>query len=91
MPVFIDARIPVVFAATPQPTDAILAAGRQHQVGCACCIVRGPAAAAFDDLFIGRVRGTLPWFTRVVVPTDDPAVRDTLTNDPVVSARFSLA
>ena len=91
---FIDARIPVVFATTPQEDDALLVPQLMapgHPAGCACCIARGPAAAAFDQLFLNRVRGTVPWFTRVVVAQDDPAVRATVASDPVVSTRFRLA
>ena len=101
---FIDARIPVVFGITPQEHDALLApdlpvSGRPvaatvalgHLAGCACCIARGPAAAAFDRLFLDRVRGAVPWFARVVVAQDDPAVRATVASDPVVSTRFRLA
>ena len=98
---FIDARIPVVFGITPQEHDALLVpdglasglliAAPGHLAGCPCCVARGPTAAAFDRLFLGRVRGTVPWFTRVVVAQDDPAVRATIANDPVVSTRFRLA
>ena len=91
---FIDARIPVVFGIPPQESDAFLVPDTMapgHPAGCACCIVRGPAAAAFDRLFLDRVRGTVPWFTRVVVAQDDLAVRATVATDPVVSTRFRLA
>ena len=98
---FIDARIPVVFWIKPQEHDAFLvphglASGHPitapgHLAGCPCCVARGPTAAAFDRLFLDRVRGTVPWFTRVVVAQDDPAVRATVTSDPVVSTRFRLA
>ena len=95
MAVFIDARIPVVFAVAPSANDAVLvpeaARAARHPAACACCLGRRPAATAFDTLFLGRVRGTVPWFTRVVVPEDDPAVRATVESDPVVSARFRLA
>ena len=89
---FIDARIPVVFGTTPQQDDALLVPEAPgHAAGCACCLARGPAAAAFDRLFLDRVRGAVPWFTRVVVAQDDPAVRATVAQDPVVSTRFRLA
>ena len=90
----IDARIPVVFGVTPGESDALLVPGGSapgHAPGCACCLARGPASAAFDRLFLDRVRGTVPWFTRVVIPHDEPAVRITVTDDPVVSSRFRLA
>ncbi len=94
----IDARIPVVFGVAPAETDALLdtpAGVPTHSPGCACCIARGPAAAAFDQLFLDRVRGAVPWFTRVVVAQDDAAhqaaIRATVANDPVISTRFRLA
>jgi hypothetical protein len=37
------------------------------------------------------VRGTIPWFTRVVVPVDDPDIRHAISSDPVLSARFRVA
>ncbi len=91
---FIDARVPVVFGVLPGESDALLVpdgSAPGHPAGCACCLARGPAAPAFDRLFLDRVRGAVPWFTRVVVPQDDPAVRATVANDPVVSTRFRLA
>ena len=89
---FVDARIPVVFGAEPEPQDAVFVAegGTTHPVGCACCIARSPDAAALDKLFLQRVRGDVPWFTRVVVAADDPALRQALLTDPVLSARFRL-
>ncbi len=89
---FIDARIPVVFGVPPGENDAVLVpAAAVHPAGCACCLARGPAAAEFDRLFLDRVRGAVPWFTRVTVAHDDPAVRATVQDDPVVSGRFRLA
>ncbi len=88
----LDARIPVVFGAQPGPSDAVLAVppGTVHAAGCGCCIARSPAAAALDRLFLQRVRGEVPWFTRVVLPVPDPAVSDALRTDPVLSARYRL-
>jgi hypothetical protein len=96
MALFIDARIPVVFNATPEAADAVLvpqgsAAAPGHVAGCDCCVARAPAAAALDRLFLQRVRGTIPWFTRVVVPVDDPDIRHAISSDPVLSARFRVA
>ena len=92
MAVFLDARIPVVFGAEPGPQDAVFIpeGGMAHPAGCACCLARSPDAAALDRLFLRRVRGDVPWFTRIVVAGDDPALRDALTTDPVLSARFRL-
>jgi hypothetical protein len=92
MTLFIDARIPVVFGVEPGGTDAILltdAAWQQaHPIGCACCVARGPAAGALDQLFLDRVRGNVAWFTRVVVPSDPDGLVQAALADPVVAARF---
>ena len=90
MPLFVDARIPVVFGAEPGDGDAVLPPGDDaaHPAGCACCVARAPGAAGLDRLFLDRVRGDIPWFRRVVVTGDDPALRAALTSDPVLSARF---
>ncbi len=92
MPHFVDARIPVLFGVEPTPEDAVLppASGTPHAAGCACCVARAPGAAGLDRLFLGRVRGELPWFTRVVVTGEDPALRSAITRDAVLSARFRL-
>jgi hypothetical protein len=95
MSLFIDARIPVVFGAAPGAKDAVLAPdaswGDLHPMACACCVGRGPAAQAMDQLFLDRVRGSIPWFTRLVVDkTGEAAVRVALAEDAVVSARFRL-
>jgi hypothetical protein len=95
MALFIDARIPVVFGETPRAKDAVLATdatwGGAHPIACACCVGRGPAAQAMDQLFLDRVRGSIPWFSRLVVdPVGEAAVRKALAEDAVVSARFRL-
>lgn len=95
MAIFLDARIPVVFGATPGANDAVLVPDTTweaaHPVACACCVGRGPAVQALDQLFLDRVKGLVPWFTRVVVPDDaDGLVRAALA-DSVVSARFRVA
>lgn len=89
---FIDARTQVVFGAEPGEQDAVLVpeGGDAHPVACACCIVRSPGAAGLDRLFLQRVRGEVPWFTRVVVLGHDPALRAAIETDPVLSARFRL-
>ncbi len=88
--VFIDARIPVVFGVEPGPLDAVLPPqpGPVHAAGCACCAARAPAAAALDRLFLQRVRGEVPWFTRVVLASPDPAVLAAVQSDSVLSARY---
>ena len=92
MAVFADGRIQVVFAQAPAAQDAILVPSGEppHASGCTCCIQRSPDAAALDRLFLQRVRGEVPWFSRVVVSQDDPALRQAIETDPVLSARFRL-
>ena len=92
MALFVDARIPVVFGVEPRAQDAVFtrAEGAGHVAGCACCVARSPDAAGLDRLFLQRVRGEVAWFTRVVVPTSDPALREAIQTDPVLSARFRL-
>ncbi len=92
MTVFVDARIPIVFGVVPGATDVVLLPDgcEPHPAGCACCVARGSDAAALDRLFLDRVRGTIPWFTRVVVEEDSPALRRAVLTDPVLSARFRI-
>ncbi len=91
---FVDARIPVVFDVAPGEGDAVLAAlpdwAVSHPADCACCVARGPAARALDHLFLDRVRGTVPWFNRVVVTGAEDAVRIAVMEDGVVMARYRL-
>ncbi len=92
MAIFVDARIPVVFGMAPGPDDAVLvpSGGATHSVGCACCVARSPDAAGLDRLFLQRVRGQVPWFTRVVVAGEDAQLRIVIGTDPVISARFRI-
>jgi len=64
------------------------------QSGCLCCTVRGDMVDALRDLFLKRVKGEVPEFTRVVIETTglaDPApVIHTLMTDPLLSARYRL-
>ncbi len=92
MVLFVDARIPVVFGVTAGERDAVLRPTGEtaHPAGCACCVARSPDAAGLDRLFLDRVRGTIPWFTRVVVTTEDAGLRKAVQTDPVLSARFRL-
>jgi hypothetical protein len=93
MALFLDARIPVVFGAEAGEGDARFVPSAQpaHPVGCTCCAARSDDALALDRLFLARVRGEVPWFRRVVVSDDDPALRAALATDPVLSARFRVA
>ena len=63
-----------------------------HAVACACCGGRSPVAQALDRLFLDRVRGTCPWFDRVLALADTPEaaamLQGALRQDAVVAARF---
>ncbi|MCZ8278580.1 MAG: hypothetical protein O9313_09610 [Acetobacteraceae bacterium] len=65
-----------------------------HVPACACCGVRGPVAEALDRLFLGRVRGTLPWFSAIAALPQSAeaaeAICNTLRDDAASSARFRL-
>lgn len=83
--------------ALPPPQGAVAlerfeAAGTAHAAACACCGGRSPAAAALDRLFQARVRGTVPWFDRVVALAESPAaqaqIAAALRDDAVTAARF---
>lgn len=87
-------------AAPAPPPGALAALGfdpASHQAACDCgtCGGRNAAALALDLLFQGRVRGSLPWFARVVAfaPTEAgrQALRDALAADPLTAARFRAA
>jgi G3E family GTPase len=62
--------------------------------GCLCCSVRGDLITALRDIFLKRVRGDIPEFTRAVIETTglaDPApVIHTLMTDPLIGARYRL-
>ena len=62
--------------------------------GCLCCTVRSDIAETLVDLFVRRVKGSVPDFVRVVIETTglaDPApILHTLMSDPLVAARFAL-
>lgn len=77
------------------PAMALFSLTGAHVPGCACCGVRGPVAEALDRLFLGRVRGTLPWFTAIAALPQSPevaeAIRQTLRDDQASFARFRLA
>lgn len=63
-----------------------------HAAACTCCTGRSDAALALDRLFQARVRGTLPWFRRVValVPSESgqAAISAALSDDALTAARF---
>ncbi|HVH75755.1 MAG TPA: GTP-binding protein [Stellaceae bacterium] len=64
------------------------------QSGCLCCTVRSDIAETLIDLFVRRVKGSVPDFARVVIETTglaDPApILHTLMSDPLVAARYAL-
>ena len=83
--------------ALPRPAGAVAAesfapAMAAHPAACACCAGRSPAAAALDRLFQARVRGSAPWFERVVALASTEAGRAeldaALVGDAVTTARF---
>ena len=62
--------------------------------GCLCCTVRGDLVEALRDLFIKRVKGEVPEFSRVLIETTglaDPApIIHTLMSDPLLQVRYRL-
>src|SRR5258708_4046444 len=62
--------------------------------GCLCCTVRSDLVKTLRSLFVRRVKGEVPEFTRLVIETTglaDPApILHTLMNDPLLAARFRL-
>ncbi len=62
--------------------------------GCLCCTVRGDIADTLTNLFVGRAKGRVPDFRRVVIETTglaDPApVLHALMSDPIVAERYML-
>lgn len=66
----------------------------QLTTGCLCCAVQGDLTRALQELFLKRVRGTVPAFRRVLIETTglaDPApILHTLINDPIIATRFFL-
>src|SRR5437763_3579545 len=62
--------------------------------GCLCCTVRGDIVDTLTNLFVDRVKGKIPFFTRVAIETTglaDPApILHTLMSEPIVAARYML-
>ena len=62
--------------------------------GCLCCTVRGDIVNTLTDLFVERVKGRVPYFTRAVIETTglaDPApVLHALLADPIVAERYMI-
>jgi len=63
-----------------------------HALSCGCCGARSPAAFALDRLFLARVTGRVPFFTRVLAATVSErgavALEVALAQDPVVPMRY---
>src|SRR5260370_11493544 len=59
--------------------------------GCLCCTVRGDIVNTLTDLFVSRVKGRVPYFTRAVIQTtrlaDPPPGLHALLSDPIVGPR----
>ncbi|WP_165585613.1 GTP-binding protein [Roseococcus sp. SYP-B2431] len=75
-------------------SERFAAGASPHAVACACCQGRGEAAQALDRLFQARVRGTVPWFDRVLVLDEGGVgeeVRRALTQDKLAAARYRLS
>src|SRR6516162_2439461 len=62
--------------------------------GCLCCTVRNDIVDTLTNLFVDRVKGKVPFFTRVVIETTglaDPApLLHTLMTELIVAARYML-
>ncbi len=62
--------------------------------GCLCCTVRSDIVDTLINLYVGRAKGTVPDFNRVVIETTglaDPApIVHALMSDPVVAERYML-
>src|SRR6266446_4574981 len=62
--------------------------------GCMCCTVRNEIVDTLTNLFVDRVKGKIPFFTRVAIETTglaDPApILHTLMTEPIVAARYML-
>ncbi|HYU11518.1 MAG TPA: GTP-binding protein [Stellaceae bacterium] len=62
--------------------------------GCLCCTVRGDIVNTLTDLFVSRVKGRVPYFSRAVIETTglaDPApVLHALMSDPIVAERYMI-
>src|SRR5215472_7193542 len=62
--------------------------------GCLCCTVRNDIVDTLTNLFVDRVKGKVPLFTRVAIETTglaDPApILHTLMTEPIVAARYML-
>ena len=95
MAIFVDARIPVVFApaSVSGPGDAVLTEANLpgHAAGCACCAPRGALSQALHRLFLARARGEVPFFRRVVITIPAAATaRDSFDRDAFLAGRYRV-
>lgn len=95
MTIFVDARIPVLFAPVAESgpgdlllTEADLSGAPGHSAGCGCCAPRGALAQALHRLFLARVRGEVAFFRRVVVTAPAAGLREALTGDTFLAGRY---
>lgn len=62
--------------------------------GCLCCSLRGDLSDSMRDLSIKRVKGEIPFFTRLLIETTglaDPApILHTLMSDPLLEAHYHV-
>jgi hypothetical protein len=79
-----------------QAATEVFATARKpvHSAACACCAPRNAVAEALGRLFLAQMRGTIPFFHRVIAVTSsregEDAVRSALSDDTVAAARFRL-
>jgi len=66
-------------------------AAAAHGAACLCCRPRAALAEVLNALFVGRGRGTVPWFDRVELRLETDAELLAGLADPLVAARFRLA
>jgi G3E family GTPase len=63
--------------------------------GCLCCALQGGLKETLADLFVRRVKGTVPRFARVIVETtgiaDPGPIANSLVADALLKAEFRLA
>lgn len=88
-----EAALAVALAETPAAaTLRDIDTSSLHDPGCACCVGRTPVALSLDALFQARVRGTVPWFPRILALAETQEARAALTlalrEDALTAARF---
>lgn len=62
-----------------------------HMAGCLCCVPRSAVGQALSGLFLARGRGTVAYFRRVLVITqDEAALRAALDEDLLAASWFRV-